>query len=289
MMKIPWYTHLIIERVLKLNFKSIAKSPLRIGAGKAVNPFSPVDLPVLTIRFGDDLVPYIPGSSLKGVFRSTSEYIGKTVGLKDICMLGEGCRLKYDEMLQHFMKEGTAEQQIIETLSKYCLICKMYGSGTFSSHIEFSDMYPIMETVSRSIKTGIAIDRKSGAAKRGALYQVEFLNPGSTFTGSITMKNLPNYAVGLISLVLDQINSGFVRVGGFKSRGFGEISLEPTGVSGYIMRDGSIIEFKPGVQVTLDPLDEYDTAVTFDPAEPLKLLESCKKAWVNFIQKVVKK
>jgi len=288
MIKMPWYTHLIIERILKLNFKSIAKSPLRIGAGRAVNPFSPVDLPVLTIKFGDELVPYIPGSSLKGVFRSASEYIGKTMGLKDICMLGEGCRLKYDEMLQHFMKEN-AEQQLIETLSKYCLICKIYGSGTFLSHVEFSDMYPIMETVSRSIKTGITIDRKSGAVKRGALYQIEFLNPGSTFTGSVTMKNLPNYAVGLISLVLDQINSGFIRVGGFKSRGFGEMSFKPSGISGHIIRDGSIIEFKPGMQVTLDPLDEYDTAVTFDPAEPHALLELCKKAWISFVQKVVKK
>ncbi|MCS7138274.1 MAG: CRISPR-associated RAMP protein, partial [Candidatus Caldarchaeum sp.] len=43
---------------------------------------------------------------------------------------------------------------------------------------------------------------------------------------SLTLRNLPNYALGLIASVLEMIRMGEVRIGGFKTRGFGKVGVE---------------------------------------------------------------
>ncbi|MEM1966176.1 MAG: RAMP superfamily CRISPR-associated protein [Candidatus Caldarchaeum sp.] len=97
-------------------------------------------------------------------------------------------------------------------------ICKAFGSSSFSSHVEFQDAYSSGSVVV-GVKSGIAINRRSGAVRRGALYEVEYVKSGHEFSGLITVRNLPNYLMGLISSALDYLNAGIVKLGGFKSRG----------------------------------------------------------------------
>jgi CRISPR/Cas system CSM-associated protein Csm3 (group 7 of RAMP superfamily) len=114
---------------------------------------------------------------------------------------------------------------------KACLLCKVFGAPSFTGHSEFNDSYPINEKgdvqdAPVGVRTGIAINRRTGAVHMGALYQVEYVEPGARFRFSIRTTNLPNYALGLLAKILRMVNEGWVRVGGFKTRGFGELRVE---------------------------------------------------------------
>jgi len=282
-----WISHSILYRSIEIEFKFINLSPLRIGAGRGKTPTSPVDLQVLKISIGDIKdAPYIPGSSLKGVIRSACERLALSNDI-EACGMGEGCKNENDEELKNMIKSRSSEEEIVEFLNEnYCLICKLFGSGTYSSHIQFSDAYPREGKFSTGQKTGIAIERRSGSVKRGALYTVEFVNPNSEFYGSIVFNNVPNYGIGLVSYVIDQINEGIVRIGGFKTRGFGIVKMEPLSLKGYVLVNGklqNISEIKE-----LGALDEYDTTVNFEISKPSSLLDNCKKAWDNYVNKIKK-
>jgi CRISPR-associated RAMP protein (TIGR02581 family) len=280
-----WYSHERIDRLLKFTFEIRAESPLRIGAGRNVAKLSPVDLPVLLIRIGEKDLPYIPGSSLKGVFRTASEFLARSYGL-NVCLMGEGCKNSYNEELQEIMKTGNVER-IREILSKYCLVCKIYGSATFRSHINFEDAYPSEGCIpSRSVKTGIAIDRKSGAVKTGALYQVEFVDPGAIFNQTTSFINVPNYGIGLFSEIIENVNSGFIKVGGFKSRGFGKVSMKPKKLEGFVILNG---EYKSVESIeSLPPVDNDDEVVEIESLDEnalMSLMERFKEVWRKYVKK----
>ena len=279
-MSLHWYTHGIIYRVLKFDVTYKNESPLRIGSGKATKLTSPIDLPVITIKVGEQEIPYIPGSTLKGIFRSSAEYIAKSEGFKNICERGEGCKEKYDKDLQSWLKAQMI-QEVIKTLEKYCLICKTFGSGTYASHITFSDAYASFKAT-RGVKVGIAIDRRSGVAKRGALYTIEYVDPGTEFSGSITLTNIPNYVVGLLAKVIDMIDKGIVKIGGMKTRGFGKASIKTSKVSGYQLEDGTLKEINE--KTIIKSLDEKDKDVELDPSDPRKYFIDCMEIWANYVK-----
>ncbi|MEM5853768.1 MAG: CRISPR-associated RAMP protein Csx7 [Candidatus Aenigmatarchaeota archaeon] len=280
-----WFSHETVNRLLKITFEIKTESPIRIGAGKNVTKLSLVDLPVVIMRIGDRDLPYIPGSSLKGVFRASSEFLAKSYGL-NVCLMGEGCKNNYDRELQDSIKTGDVEK-IKVTLAKYCLICKIYGSATFRSHVNFEDASPPEDRIpSRNIKTGIAIDRKSGAVKSGALYQVEFLNPGEIFNQTTFFINIPNYGMGLFAEVLSNINSGFIKIGGFKSRGFGKVYIRPKKLDGFIVVNGGQKDIKDVKY--LSPLDNDDEGVEIDgtgESDLISLMEKFRGVWRNYVNK----
>ena len=277
----PWISHRIVYRIIDLDVIYKALSPLRIGSGKSIKLESPVDLPVIRINLHGSSIPYIPGSSIKGVFRSTAEYIAKSVGIR-ACSRGDGCKQQYNKELQGRLREGDIEGVFGLLKDKYCLICKIFGSGTYRSHIDFKDAYP-EGGVTTGVKTGIAIDRRSGTVKRGALFTVEYVDPGAYFKGGITLLNVPNYGVGLIKSVIDLINAGIVRLGGMRSRGFGRIGIEVSKITVYTMKNGIIKEVRE--KTYLNALDEFDEDIEFDPSKPLEYLDSCMEVWSRYVSK----
>jgi CRISPR-associated RAMP protein (TIGR02581 family) len=279
-----WYSHERIDRLLKFTFEIRAESPLRIGAGRNVAKLSPVDLPVLLIRIGEKDLPYIPGSSLKGVFRTASEFLARSYGL-NVCLMGEGCKNSYDNELKKIMEKGDVES-IKATLSKYCLICKIYGSATFRSHINFEDAYPPEGHIpSRSVKAGIAINRRSGAVKTGP-YHVEFVDPGAVFNQTTSFINVPNYGIGLFSEIIENVNSGFIKVGGLKSRGFGRVLMKPKKLEGFIILNG---EYKSVESIkSLLPVDGDDEVVEIEGLDEntiMSLMERFKEVWRKYVKK----
>jgi CRISPR-associated RAMP protein (TIGR02581 family) len=219
----------------------VAESPLRIGVGRESPLGSAVDLAVLRINLNGKLVPYIPGSSLKGVFRSTAIQLANRKGLTVCSGLSKGtCMdLRYPEFDGKTLLEKIQEEirnrnyrRAIELFhEKACLLCKVFGAPSFTGHSEFNDSYPINENgevqdAPVGVRTGIAINRRTGAVHMGALYQVEYVEPGARFRFSLRTTNLPNYALGLLAKILRMVNEGWVRVGGFKTRGFGELRVD---------------------------------------------------------------
>ncbi len=262
-MSSDWILHNRLYRSMKLNVTYVNESPLRIGATKGKSLTSLVDLAVLKININGKESPYIPGSSLKGVFRSTAENIARTYNI-NICNAGEEEVLKANQI-----------EDIKNVLNNYCLCCKIFGSSGYASHILFSDAYiPNDFTFTLGVKTGIAINRRSGAVRKKALYEVEYVNPGTTFKGEIIMNNLPNYAIGLIAKVIDYINLGIVKLGGFKSRGFGDIKCEINSIDGKVNVNGNIKRLSEVNK--LSALDDKDKDIIIDKDNILKLLDEAK-------------
>ena len=84
MKSIPWTSSSIIlrEAIFRGYIENI--SPLRIGVGKEPPLGSKVDLAVIRIKYGEYDIPYIPGSSLKGLFRNHAGRIVSSFGL-NVC------------------------------------------------------------------------------------------------------------------------------------------------------------------------------------------------------------
>jgi CRISPR-associated RAMP protein (TIGR02581 family) len=217
----------------------VNEAPLRVGVGREAPLGSAVDLAVVRVKLGGRTVPYIPGSSLKGVFRSSAVQLAGLKGLR-VCsgLSGETC-MDWErpsgetllEWIQSRLREGRSLEAIKGFHEGACLLCKVFGAPSFTGHVEFRDAYPIGEKgepleAPTGVRTGIAINRRTGAVHRGALYQVEYVEPGARFKFSMYATNLPNYALGLLAKVFRMMNDGWVKVGGFKTRGFGEVRIE---------------------------------------------------------------
>ena len=160
----------------------------------------------------------------------------------------------------------------------------MFGSPSYLSKVTFSDSIPVRRdggwNFSVGIKPGIAISRKTGSVRRGAFFRVEFVEPGSVFTFIMSAMNLPNYLLGILANVILDMNSGYVKVGGFKTRGFGRVEIR--NLSYEVVGFGGLIENGQGPQEKVlkgfneegkpwyDPMDE---SVSFD-GSPVGLLSA---------------
>lgn len=313
-----WIGHFDRYRVIEIHGVVVNKEPLRIGAGKTSVLGSPIDLPILRVRLNDRDVPFIPGSSWKGVFRSyfdtvirsnggfTCEPTGKATCMSqpvvcDYC----GSEIEEDRLEKIARRLSAAgNYQVLRRLlwENLCLSCKLFGSQSYKSKIVFYDSFPLSE-VRIGVRAGIAIDRRTGAAAQRALYQVEYIEPGAEFSFHITMDTIPNYAVGLLVQALKDLKAGLVKIGGFKTRGFGLVDLKDIVVEVKVFHEkgGSIRDNK----IVLSPLDSLDKEVEVETAsssgnayplvpDPFKgnsawsLLEKFLSVWIERKDDVIK-
>ncbi|WP_416175487.1 CRISPR-associated RAMP protein Csx7 [Clostridium sp.] len=204
------------EAILEFNMET--KGPLFIQSGEE-NPLNPTaaDNSYLALYKDGKLVPVIPGTSMKGVFRSRSEkLLGANFYVCNILNIKESCGHK---MLRH-NKDLSGK----ERYKKSCAACKLFGSVALKSRIEFDDCYPIDECVIGK-RTLVSIDRIKGSAKENALYDFEYVEYGK-FKCRIRLKNFFNWHIKLLMKIFQDINDGFVTFGGLTSKGFGRMEVE---------------------------------------------------------------
>ncbi len=175
-------------------------------------------------------VPYLPGSSLRGVIRSHAERILRTLGLID-------CDIT--DSRNSCVKNG----ERIDPPKRYkehCYACRTFGSTCLAGRMRISDAYPwpvaahgeavqnvvlaVKEHVPTEIRTNVRIDRRKGTAAGGALFEAEVVSAGR-FSGEFTLVNYQLWQVALLALVFRDINYGFQRLGAAKARGLGRVSL----------------------------------------------------------------
>lgn len=256
--EIPWTSHRILYRRFSFEAEVENTSPLRIGSGREPPLGSTVDLAVIRINRNGRDEPYIPGSSLKGVFRTVGEATAKAEKGLDVCSglsrstcmdKKQGEEAPLGELVERKLRNNLVEDAVKLFYRNACLMCKIFGAPSFGAHIVFGDAY-VQDGYSFGARTGIAIDRRTGAVFPRALYTVEYVEPGAIFKFDIRGTNLPNYALGLLAKILKMIDRGEVRVGGFKTRGFGELRLRSLRIWIQDLRH-------PG-RTELEPLDEKD-------------------------------
>jgi CRISPR-associated RAMP protein (TIGR02581 family) len=213
--------------------------PLLIKSGQAT--VSGVDMSfVKTYRNGQKPEPFIPGSSLKGVIRAYAEMICRTLRATPVPVCqpymepgkeknGESgqaaCGLRINGHLERTKQSSLATSEVYR-LS--CPACRTFGSHHFIGRLATADGYltddfkksaqPLLET-----RDGVAIDRLTGGAAKGAKYDLEVLTKGQ-FGTRIEILNFERWQLGLLGLILRDMEEGLVRIGMGKSRGLGRIS-----------------------------------------------------------------
>ena len=291
-----WIGHHISLRDVVVEGIVKCPEPLRVGSGRETGKFSPIDLPIVkvyNVAEGKE-TPVIPGSSWKGVFRSTAYRLCVVNGLnvcagipRQTCLRGREFQAIERSNVPNEIEAKI--KAILDGTIRVCLLCLIFGGPGIYSHVVFSESLPIGE-FRLGYRTCVAIDRRTGAAHPRALYNVEYVEPGVEFGFSLTARNLPNYALGLLANIIMEIHNGIVRVGGGKSRGFGRVMFPVEKLKVKIKTYGEKGKLEEGVLRGLDPLDsEVDLGITepeVEGKEAWRVIEALSTAWTNSLSKL---
>ncbi|MDR0948153.1 MAG: RAMP superfamily CRISPR-associated protein [Lachnospiraceae bacterium] len=207
-----------LKNETRITFALHTVTPLLICAGEngQINSALPNQQFVRSYKDGEPTV-YLPGSSLKGTFRTRYEQLGVMLG-KQVCTNPTVCGGKAKIPMSQGDK-GTSLYQ------NSCFACRLFGSKALSARISFADAYPVEGSkVHMGIHNGIAIDRITGGLKPGALYEYERVE-SAQFLVSCKLTNYALYQLRLILWILEDINEGFVSFGMGASRGNGIMSV----------------------------------------------------------------
>lgn len=184
------------------------KGPFHTGNGD--KPPSGSREPIRFLRAGG--VPVVPGSGLKGLLRSRSEYILRSVGIV-------ACA---DQRCAHLDP---------------CWPCRVFGRGggkdEDAAAVGARSLIRVPDALVRDwaggSRTHIAIDRFTGGVLPGALYTMETLEAGWF---DLRVEPLEPVAEPLLAeiravlrLVLEDLGDGIIGVGGGIARGYGTVSL----------------------------------------------------------------
>jgi len=187
--KVKGFEAIVIGGKLKLRIET--RSPVTIGAGKsAVDPLTP-DIPLLKDSRGR---PVIPGSTLKGFFRS---YVEKGLLAANI--------KKVDKIVGD-------------------LFGRIAGREGWGSKLLFSDAivrgdYKILS------REHIQIDPRTMAVRHGPFEQ-EYVPAGVIFEGIIGFRNIPPSVLSFLASAALLAEIGVARIGRSKSRGYGYIGIK---------------------------------------------------------------
>ncbi len=171
--------------------------------------------------------PYIPGSSFKGILRSTVEKIIPSIPDLKTCALVDGadCATVNEEKMIMFKKrlKGKVKQDPFELI---CDTCKLFGSTVAASKLKIQDLYvsePYIEVFEK--RDGVGIDRDTETAAEGAKFDFEVVPSQTKFDFEMIGENLDKQDKFLLAIGIREMLSGIVSIGGNKSRGFGAFQL----------------------------------------------------------------
>jgi CRISPR-associated RAMP protein (TIGR02581 family) len=216
-------SHTVIRATLTM------QTALSVGGRASLEPTG-TDLPV--VRNADGL-PFIPGSSLKGVVRAQMERVLRSVNqtlnltacdpFDDPCVSpGEKDRLSQEvEQLSEDRREREFSQKIWQ---KMCTVCCLFGSPWIASRLAFKDAFLRNAEdlpMTTQIRDGVGIDRDLGAARTGIKYDFEVVVPGAQFSIEIVAENVEPWELGLLLAIFRPWEEGRLAIGGKSTRGPG--------------------------------------------------------------------
>lgn len=217
----------------------ITTGPLLIRSGHATVS-GPDMTPVLTFRNGQQEV-FLPGSSLKGVFRSHLEKIICSIKSKVACYPFWGNEVQDSDLLELRQRDyrdlcsrrfvqrtrNEDERKHLEERTDLvyqdcCPVCRLFGSTGFIGRVAIGDAYLTSKSIKEQ-RDGVGIDRLTGGASHGANFELEVVSPGVTFETDIHLRNFEIWQLGMLFVVLQDMEDELIRIGSGRSRG-----LSPT-------------------------------------------------------------
>jgi CRISPR-associated RAMP protein (TIGR02581 family) len=230
-MQRQWLNHAVLRLRLK------PREPILVKSG-TTSPLAEVDDSPIMTRIHDSngreqFIPFIPGTSLKGVLRSHFERLARTISIDAVCeVFGKKCcSSEYLPIINNLPKYDE-ETEISESALRYqysCPSCKTFGSLIFAGRMNISDAYPDSKHMPDSqgeIRDGVGIDRVTGGTFGKAKFQYQVVVGGEYLT-EISITNFELWQLGLWGVFMSDSVDGMISVGSGSSRGFGRIEIMP--------------------------------------------------------------
>lgn len=228
---------LSVNRV-RLDLRIEPVTPLLIKSGdKGAAMLHPERPDLMFVRTGprDAETVYVPGASIKGVVRSAAERVLRTIGAFCCDPLDQqnSCHKEASRMGDDIARRGSREEHAQAAVyAMLCTACRTFGSQALAGRVAFSDALPPegerIRANATERRSGVSIDRRTGGPSRGKLFDMELVTRGA-FDTSIHLTNVELWQVGLLGIVLRDVEAGFVRFGSAKSRGLGHVRIVPRG------------------------------------------------------------
>lgn len=204
-------------------------TPLSISSGKANEE---TDSPFIRTKSGK---VYIPGSSLRGAFRSAVERILASLNfpkLKSCILFAQsstclnGDEKKKKALLQRM--ETADEEAIVKELDKeLCNVCKVFGTTFNMSKVKFTDLYLAPEgSISVIKRDGVGIDRDTETAVDGAKFDYEVVEKDAQFQFEMIIENADEADLAVLAIGLQELTRGELWIGGNGAAGLGRCTLE---------------------------------------------------------------
>ena len=223
--------------------KLVMLTAFHIGGGVGRMTSSSSDSPVVLTT---EEIPFIPGSSFKGVLRSTVEKLvpmlpGDWFSCGLIQLSDDEAKEAQDQgkricptawsgdIAQEKRKNpGRAEEILEKARERLCATCKLFGSPLAASRLNINDLYMPLKEWSGviQVRDGVAIDRDSEKAKDRLKYDFEVVPSGAAFDLEMTLENATEQDLQLLSVGLSEFMHRFGTIGGKRSRGLGVCQLE---------------------------------------------------------------
>lgn len=205
-------------------------SALHIGSGSETA--GGVDAGVVRRSDGQ---PYIPGSSLKGVLRSHLERLAQADGLEAVSSCG-----LYEPFGDRqcptptWIEEGKDSTRAEEAdFEKLCYTCTLFGSPILAGKVRLPDLDlkaheadPTTFVQQTEVRNGVGINRDSGQAQPGVLYDFEVVPPDTVFGFDLMVDSPDKNELGLLCAGLQDLCHGRLPIGGKTTRGLGHCVLE---------------------------------------------------------------
>jgi CRISPR-associated RAMP protein (TIGR02581 family) len=211
--------------------------PLLVKSGHATVS-GPDMTPVLTFR-GSQQEVFIPGSSLKGVFRSHIEKVVGSLKSHVACYPFEsnGQERPIEREVRQsdfrdscggvFTQYARRHRDHLENITDRvyaasCPVCRLFGSTGFIGRLAIGDAYLASRQV-KERRDGVGIDRLTGGASHGAKFEMEVVSSGVEFETDIHLRNFEIWQLGMLFVVLQDLEDELIHIGSGRSRGLGKI------------------------------------------------------------------
>ncbi|HWZ42329.1 MAG TPA: CRISPR-associated RAMP protein Csx7 [Candidatus Saccharimonadales bacterium] len=200
---------------------------LHIGSGV---PSTKSDAPFL-LQGGQ---PFLPGSSLRGVLRSTVERMvrgifgpGRCCVLFDQDSAAKDCAAGNEDLRKKLESASAEEFDKRRSELKFCAVCNLFGSTLMASRLKVSDAVAVNASGTNILpvkRDGVGIDRDTETARDKLKYDYEVLERGCDFKFSLHLENGGSGDFALLYMAIKEMEHG-IEVGGRRARGLGRVSL----------------------------------------------------------------
>lgn len=215
--------------------------PLLVKSGGATIS-GPDMTPVRTYRNGRQEI-FIPGSSLKGVFRSHVEKIVCSLKSQVVCYPFSGFEDKEVDLTQRRRDYRDSCNQQLTLLAKdesmrakieaqtdfvyehSCPTCRLFGSTGFIGRIAIGDAYLVSDSATEQ-RDGVGIDRFTGGASHSAKFELEVVSSDVAFETTIHLRNFEIWQLGMLFVVIQDLEDELIHIGSGRSRGLGRVTAQ---------------------------------------------------------------